>query len=103
MVLFADGGRMTSKPYAASGAYIDRMSDSCKGCRYKVAAKSGPDACPLGPLYWHFLMRNRDRLSGNPRLGMPFATLAKMTEERRAELRADGDAFLAKLDRGERV
>ena len=103
MVLFADGGRMTSKPYAASGAYIDRMSDSCKGCRYKVAAKSGPDACPLGPLYWHFLMRNRERLSGNPRLGMPFATLAKMTEERRAELRADGDAFLAKLDRGERV
>ena len=48
-------------------------------------------------------MRNRDRLSGNPRLGMPYATLAKMTEERRTELRADGDAFLAKLDRGERV
>jgi deoxyribodipyrimidine photolyase-related protein len=103
MVLFADGGRMTSKPYAASGAYIDRMSDSCKGCRYKVAAKSGPDACPLGPLYWHFLMRNRERLAGNPRLGMPFATLAKMTEERRAELRTDAEAFLAKLDRGERV
>jgi deoxyribodipyrimidine photolyase-related protein len=103
MVPFADGGRMTSKPYAASGAYIDRMSDSCKGCRYKVAAKSGPDACPLGPLYWHFLMRNRERLAGNPRLGMPFATLAKMTEERRAELRTDAEAFLAKLDRGERV
>jgi deoxyribodipyrimidine photolyase-related protein len=103
MVLFADGGRMTSKPYAASGAYIDRMSDACKGCRYKVAAKSGPDACPLGPLYWHFLMRNRERLAGNPRLGMPFATLAKMTEERRAELRSDAEAFLAKLDRGDRV
>jgi deoxyribodipyrimidine photolyase-related protein len=103
MVLFADGGRMTSKPYAASGAYIDRMSDSCKGCRYKVAAKSGPDACPLGPLYWHFLMRNRERLAGNPRLGMPYATLAKMTEDRRAELRSDAETFLAKLDRGERV
>ena len=55
MSQFADGGLVGSKPYAASGAYIDRMSDYCGGCRYDVKARGGPDACPFNPLYWDFL------------------------------------------------
>ena len=60
MVLYADGGRLATKPYAASGAYIDRMSDYCEGCRYDPEQRTVPDACPFNSLYWDFLARNRD-------------------------------------------
>jgi deoxyribodipyrimidine photolyase-related protein len=98
MALFADGGVLGSKPYAASGAYIDRMSDYCAGCRYDPRLKSGPDACPFNPLYWDFLMRNEKRLAGNPRMAMPYRTLARMTPERKAEIRREAGAFLDALD-----
>jgi deoxyribodipyrimidine photolyase-related protein len=97
MATFADGGLMGSKPYAASGAYIDRMSDYCGGCRYDVSAKGGEGACPFNPLYWDFLMRNEERLARNPRLAMPYRTLARMSPARRAEIRADAARFLASL------
>ena len=94
MILYADGGLLGSKPYAASGAYIDRMSDYCRHCRYDVRQRTGPDACPFNFLYWDFVMRHADRLAGNPRMKMPLDTLAKMTDERRAELRASAESFL---------
>jgi deoxyribodipyrimidine photolyase-related protein len=94
MALFADGGIMASKPYAASGAYIDRMSDQCGACAYDVKLKAGPKACPFNALYWDFLARNEPRLRGNPRLANPYATLARMSPERRAEIAADADRFL---------
>jgi deoxyribodipyrimidine photolyase-related protein len=94
MVLFADGGVLASKPYAASGAYIDRMSDYCGGCRFDPKLKSGPDACPFNPLYWDFLSRNEASLARNPRMAMPYRTLQKMTAERRAEIASDAKAFL---------
>ena len=97
MAIFADGGVMASKPYAASGAYIDRMSDYCGSCRYDPKLKSGPDACPFNPLYWHFLMRNESKLARNPRLAMPYRTLAKMSAERRDEIRREAQAFLDSL------
>jgi deoxyribodipyrimidine photolyase-related protein len=68
MSQFADGGLLASKPYVASGAYIDRMSDYCGGCRYDVRAKSGARACPFNLLYWHFIARHADRLRDNPRM-----------------------------------
>ena len=95
MVLFADGGIMGSKPYAASGAYIDRMSDYCRACAYDVRAKTGATACPFNLLYWDFLMRHEARLAHNPRLAMPYRTLARMTPERRATIRTDAARFLA--------
>ncbi len=98
MAVFADGGRMASKPYAASGAYIDRMSDFCAGCVYDVKTKAGPGACPFNALYWAFLIRQTDRLSLNPRLAMPYRTLAGWTPERRAAVLAEADAFLARVD-----
>ena len=94
MAVFADGGRMASKPYAASRAYIDRMSDLCGGCAYDVKQKTGPKACPFNYLYWAFLIRNEARLSGNPRLGMPYRTLAGWPEARKDALVAEADAFL---------
>ena len=98
MALFADGGMLASKPYAASGAYIDRMSDYCGACAYDVAKKVGPQACPFNALYWDFLERNRARLAGNPRLDMPYRTLARMSEARRAGIAADAARFLASLE-----
>jgi len=94
MAVFADGGKMASKPYAASGAYIDRMSDFCSGCAYDVKQKSGPKACPFNYLYWAFLIRNQDRLSGNPRLAMPYRTLAGWSDARRSAIAAEAEAFL---------
>ncbi len=102
MVLFADGGLLGSKPYAASGAYIDRMSDYCAGCRFDPKIKTGPGACPFNPLYWDFLLRNEDHLAGNPRMAMPYRTLAKMTQEARATIRADAAAILDGLAQPER-
>jgi deoxyribodipyrimidine photolyase-related protein len=98
--MFADGGLLASKPYAASGAYIDRMSDYCGKCRYDPKQKSGPDACPFNPLYWHFLIENRDTLDKNPRLAMPYRNLDKMTDARRAEIVREARAFLDALPTG---
>ena len=75
MILFADGGYLASKPYAAGGSYINKMSDYCKNCRYKVTQKNGEDACPFNYLYWDFLDRNRDKLRDNHRIGMMYKTL----------------------------
>ncbi|MFM9858199.1 cryptochrome/photolyase family protein [Pseudoxanthobacter sp. M-2] len=102
MALYADGGIMASKPYAASGAYIDRMSDYCGGCRYDPKVKTGPDACPFNPLYWNFLIEHRDQLGSNPRMAMPYRTLERMDARRKAEIRADSGRILAALDAAQR-
>lgn len=93
MALYADGGLMGTKPYAASGAYIARMSDYCRGCSYDQKAKTGPDACPFGYLYWNFFIENEARLKGNKRLEMPYRALAAMGEERRREVVAAAATF----------
>ena len=98
MAVFADGGQMASKPYAASGAYIDRMSDFCSGCAYDVKQKSGPMACPFNYLYWAFLIRQESRLSGNVRLAMPYRTLSGWAESRKTAILAEAEAFLDGLE-----
>ena len=97
MATFADGGIVGSKPYAASGAYIDRMSDYCGGCRFDVKAKSGPGACPFNRLYWGFLERNRARLRDNVRLAMPYRTLDGWSEERRRAVVEEAEACRREL------
>ncbi len=94
MILFADGGLMASKPYAASGAYIDRMSDYCGACRFDVKKRHGPDACPFNYLYWDFLARHRERLGGNRRMRMMYATLDRMKDDDLANMRRSAAAFL---------
>ncbi len=97
MAVFADGGRMASKPYAASGAYIDRMSDFCPDCAFDVKQKTGPRACPFNYLYWAFLIRQHGRLAANPRLAMPYRTLAGWSAERKTAVTVEADAFLGGL------
>jgi deoxyribodipyrimidine photolyase-related protein len=97
MSQFADGGLLASKPYAASGAYIDRMSDYCSNCRYKVKLKAGPDACPMNYLYWDFIARHRELVKGNPRMAQMVRTWDKFSDDRRAEIRDDSQRFLATL------
>lgn len=94
MAVFADGGKMASKPYAASGAYIDRMSDFCKECTYDVKKKIGANSCPFNYLYWAFLIRNRSRLENNPRMAMPFRTLEKWSPEKKEMYLNDTASFL---------
>ena len=97
MVLFADGGMLASKPYAAGGAYIDRMSNYCSSCRYQAKLKNGSDACPFNYLYWDCLIRHRDKLNHNPRLGMIYRTLDKMDEEKQQNIKRDAQTFLNQL------
>jgi deoxyribodipyrimidine photolyase-related protein len=97
MSQFADGGLLASKPYAASGNYINRMSDYCSGCRYDVKEKEGADACPFNYLYWAFLDRQRRKLKGNPRLAQVYRTWDRMTEARKTTARVDAASFLARL------
>ena len=103
MSQFADGGIVASKPYVSSGAYIDRMSDYCGGCAYRVKDKTGPDACPFNLLYWHFLIRHRARFQTNPRMAQMYRTWERMDETRRRTVLAEAEALLARLDAGEVV
>jgi deoxyribodipyrimidine photolyase-related protein len=103
MSQFADGGVIASKPYVSSGAYINRMSDYCKGCAYKVSQKTGEGACPFNTLYWHFLDRHRERFSSNPRMGNMYRTWDRMDEDKRTTVLQDAEDVLKKLDAGEVV
>ena len=97
MSQFADGGVLASKPYAASGAYIDRMGDYCASCRYDVKAKTGVNACPFNYLYWDFITRHRERLGSNPRMAQMVRTWDKFSDERKSQIANDAARFLAGL------
>lgn len=86
MSQFADGGLMASKPYVASGKYIERMSNHCQGCRYQPGVSTGPTACPFTTLYWDFLLRHEALLGAQPRLGMQLKHLARLDSAARAAI-----------------
>jgi deoxyribodipyrimidine photolyase-related protein len=94
MILFADGGYLASKPYAAGGGYINRMSDYCKHCDYKVTKKNGPDACPFNYLYWDFVARNREKLQSNHRMGMMYKTYDRMDADKKQAISDASQHFL---------
>ncbi len=98
MALNADGGIVGSKPYVSTGAYIQRMSNYCQGCRYDPKARTGENACPFTTLYWHFLDRNRDRLAENGRMGLVLRNLERLDDEELAEIGQRAGDFLAGLD-----
>ena len=89
---------MTSKPYCASGAYVDRMSDHCRGCRYRPKERHGPRACPFTVLYWNFLDRHEARLAANPRLAMPLQNLRRLGAAEREAIAADARRILTNLE-----
>lgn len=94
MVMHADGGRLGSKPYAASGAYINRMSDYCGDCTYSLKDKTGEDACPFSYLYWNFLIENEETLGNNHRMSLIYANLRKKSADERAEIVQSAARFL---------
>lgn len=98
MTQYADGGILGSKPYAASGNYINKMSDYCQNCYFDVRQKTGPGACPLNFLYWDFVDRNSEKLSGNPRMAPVYRTWKKMDADRQDGYLKSAAAFLADLD-----
>jgi deoxyribodipyrimidine photolyase-related protein len=98
MSQFADGGMLASKPYASSGAYINRMSDYCGSCRYDVKQRTGPDACPFNALYWDFIARNETKLRSNVRMAMPYKNWDRMEQADKIALRASAKQFLERLD-----
>lgn len=98
MSQYADAGVIASKPYAASGQYIKKMSDYCSGCHYDVKARSGVGSCPFNALYWHFIDRHRDTFAKNPRMSLVYANWAKQAEEQKTAILATADDYLAHLD-----
>jgi len=100
MALHADGGLLASKPYAASGNYIKKMSNFCSGCAYDPVVATGDRACPFNALYWNFLARHRDRFDGNPRMPYVYGAWDKMGAEKQAALRRQAEAHLVAMREG---
>jgi deoxyribodipyrimidine photolyase-related protein len=97
MSQYADGGLLATKPYCASGAYIDRMSDYCGSCRFDPRRATGEDACPFTTLYWDFLSRNRKRLRDNRRMNFQFANLDRKSPAERRAVRQQADRLKTAL------
>lgn len=100
MALHADGGVVASKPYAASGNYINRMSNFCKGCAYDPKVTTGAYACPFNALYWDFLARHRERFAGNQRMPYVYATWDRMGEAKQAHIRAQARTHIQAMRAG---
>jgi deoxyribodipyrimidine photolyase-related protein len=98
MALYADGGVMASKPYAASGKYIQKMSDFCKSCIYNPQEVVGEQACPFNSLYWNFISQHQGRLNTNPRLHYAYLNWNKMAEEKKKAILVKAAQVLAALD-----
>jgi len=98
MVMHADGGYLGSKPYAASGNYIHKMSDYCKQCHYSVKTQAEDDSCPFNSLYWHFIQRHRENFQKNPRMSMIYRSFERMDDDKKRRIIARADHLLDHLD-----
>jgi deoxyribodipyrimidine photolyase-related protein len=95
MSQYGDGGVMASKPYVATGKYIQRMSNACAGCRFDPAKATGERACPFTTLYWDFLLRHERRLAANPRMALQVKNLARLAAPERTAIQARATALRA--------
>ena len=98
MALFANGGRFTSKPYIASGAYIKRMSNYCNDCKYKPDVRFGENACPVTTLYWNFLIKHRNQFEASPRTRLMTANLKRISDEDQQSITIHAKKILSNLD-----
>lgn len=103
MILFADGGYLASKPYAAGGSYINKMSDYCKHCRYKVSQKHGAAACPFNYLYWDFLARNRNKLRQHHRMSMMYKIYDRMGDDNKEAIARSSQRFFTMMQNNDMV
>ncbi|MCA9235669.1 MAG: cryptochrome/photolyase family protein, partial [Planctomycetales bacterium] len=97
MSQYADGGVMASKPYAATGKYIQRMSNYCQGCRFDPAQATGDDACPFTTLYWDFLARHKKKLDANPRMSLQVKNLQRKDVEELQQIRRQAEELRANI------
>ncbi len=98
MALFANGGRFTSKPYVASGAYINRQSNYCKNCRYRPSERVGVAACPFTTLYWNYLSDHESALANNPRTALMVRNLLRIEPNERLAIRTHAQTLLKNID-----
>ncbi len=98
MALFANGGRFTSKPYIASGAYVKRMSNYCNGCQYKPDVRYGEQACPMTTLYWNFLIKHQIEFNQNPRTRLMTANLSKISPEDQVQIQLHAKKILNDIE-----
>ncbi len=98
MSQFADGGLIASKAYAASGNYVNKMSDYCQGCHYNVKEKTTDNACPLNSLYWHFMEKHSDEFESNPRQAMVYRNWRKQSAEQQQAVLAKAQHYLANIE-----
>jgi deoxyribodipyrimidine photolyase-related protein len=98
MAVHADGGKLMTKPYAAGGAYLNRMTQHCKGCAYDPKLRVGDNACPFTTLYWDFLDRHKDAFAKNHRMGQQLMGLKRLSDL--PQLRERASEVLAGLDAG---
>jgi deoxyribodipyrimidine photolyase-related protein len=98
MAVHADGGKLMTKPYASGGAYLNRMTQHCKGCFYDPKKRVGDDACPFTTLYWDFLDRHKDEFVKNHRMSQQVNGLKRLSDL--PELRLRAKEVLAGLDTG---
>ncbi|TGZ35208.1 (6-4) photolyase [Photobacterium damselae subsp. damselae] len=98
MALFADGGIVGTKPYCASGSYINKMSDYCKHCKYDIKLRHGENSCPLNSLYWHFMNKHDLLLAKNPRTRMILRTWDNMDDKQKQAILDTAQYYLANLE-----
>ena len=98
MSQYADGGLLATKPYVSSAAYIDRMSDYCKGCHYQKKLRTGERACPFNALYWQFFIHHKPQLAQNHRLSMVFRQLERFSDTERVAIHDQAQFYLNHLD-----
>jgi deoxyribodipyrimidine photolyase-related protein len=101
MALFGDGGIVASKPYAASGKYINRMSNFCKNCKYDPEILIGENACPFNSLYWNFISKNENKLKNIQRLAYVFSTYNKFSESKKNDIKSQAELYLEKISKSE--
>lgn len=98
MSQYADGGLLATKPYISSSNYINKMSDYCGNCKYDRNIKIGENACPFNSLYWNFLIRHREKLAGNPRMGMMYRLIDKMSEKEKESINQQANHYLKGIE-----
>lgn len=98
MSQFADGGIVGTKPYCGSANYINKMSNYCSNCAYEKDKRHGEKACPLNSLYWNFYLNNEDKLRSNPRIGMVYMQLDKMSPAEKTAIKEQAASYLEKID-----
>ena len=98
MSQYADGGLLGSKAYAASGNYVNKMSDYCDHCDYKVKQKTGDKACPINSLYWHFMVQHQQTFSQNPRQAMVYKNWQKQSQQQQQAVLQQAQAYLDKIE-----